>query len=130
MKPLSICFMLVGIIWALGVAWIFLNMSTIAEPVSFTYTSIYYAAMLIGPLLLIAGSILVLNGPPAKVGAILVATGSVVLTLYVGYGISGLFHAEPFQAKPPYLVLGIMVGVTILVDIGAFRLCQLVSSAR
>lgn len=127
MKTLPIFLMIVGILWALAVGAMFLLMGGISEPVSVGYTSLYYAAQLIGPILLIAGSILVLNGTHVKAGALLTTIGCAVLTLLVIYMITGLFHLEPLQAKPPYVFYACLAVVTLLSDLAAFRLFQLVS---
>lgn len=128
MKAIAICLILVGIIWALWVALIYLVMSGMAEPISVAYTSIYYAALLIGPILLIAGPILVLNRSNAKLGVVLTLISCAILTISVGHETILGLHVEPLQAKPPYLLFGVMIMVTLLSDIGAIWLCRLVAS--
>jgi hypothetical protein len=130
MKALSICLLVVGVIWALWVALIYLVMSGISQPISVGYTSLYYTAMLIGPILLIAGSILALGGSHQRLGSMFAIVGCAILTVLVGRETILSFHVEPLQAKPPYVLFAVMILLTVLADIGAFRLYQLVSSAK
>ncbi len=55
LRILSICLMLVGVVWALLVILAFLAMAGIAEPISFLVTGSYFAGQLAGPFLLIVG---------------------------------------------------------------------------
>jgi hypothetical protein len=125
-KVLSICLILVGFVWALGVGWMFLVLSGIAEPISFVTTSLYYMKLLVGPMLLIVGPILVLNGSQAKLGAVLTMIGCAILTVLVGYNTIGDFHTPLLQAKPPYIFDACVAILTLAVDFAAFRLSQLV----
>jgi len=130
MKALSIGFMLVGIVWALVVVWIHLVMIGITEPISAGSVFLYFGAMLLGPILLILGSILVLKGLHAKQGAILVLFGCTILSLIVGYSSIQDLHVEPLQVKPPYLFDACLIITALLSDVGAFRLYQLASSVN
>ncbi|MDP9053374.1 MAG: hypothetical protein M3N93_03605 [Acidobacteriota bacterium] len=90
---------------------------------------LYFGGMLIGPLVLIVGSALVLNGMYAKPGALLALSGCAVLTIFVGYQSLQALHVEPLQVKPPYLLYAVAVVVALLSDVGAFRLYRLTSVA-
>ncbi|WP_263415888.1 hypothetical protein [Terriglobus albidus] len=127
MKSLSIYLLLLGIIWALLVGWMYLALSGIAEPISMMRVVLYFGGMLIGPLVLIVGSVLVLCGTYAKPGALLALLGCVVLTIFVVYQSLQALHVEPLQVQPPYLLYVIAVVVALLSDAGAFRLYQLVT---
>jgi hypothetical protein len=127
MKTISICLLLVGIVWALAVGWIYLSLSTIAEPTSVAQVIAYYAGLLAGPLILIVGPALVLNGTYAKPGAALAMIGCVVLTIFVVYQSLQAFHVEPLQVQPPYALYAIVVVLTLLSDVAAVCLYQRVS---
>jgi hypothetical protein len=129
MRSLSICLMLEGVLWALVVGWTYLSLSGISEPVSATKTTLYFAALLIVPLVLIVGPVLVLKGAYVKLGAILAVVGCAVLTIFVVYQSIQALHVEPLEVKPPYALYVIAVIVTLLSDVGALRLYQLASSA-
>jgi hypothetical protein len=120
--------MLVGIVWALWVGLMYLVMSGMAEPISVSYASLYYTAMLVGPVILVVGPVLVLNQSQPKLGAVLAIIGCVILTISVAHETISGFHVQPLQAKPPYLLFTFMVVVTLFADASAFRLYQLVSS--
>jgi hypothetical protein len=122
MKVSAIYLLTVGVLWVLGIALIFLAMSSIAEPVSLLYTSVYYAALLIGPALLIIGAIAVLRRSRPKLGFILVALGCIILTGTVAHQTILGLHVEPLQAKPPYRLFVILIIVTLLTDAVAWRL--------
>jgi hypothetical protein len=105
-------------------------MSGIAEPISLFYTSSYYLALLLGPAMLIIGSVLILRRSREKVGAILAAGGCLILTVTVAHeSILGLY-VGPLQARPPYLVFIVMIIVTVLADAAAWRLYRHAFSAR
>jgi hypothetical protein len=129
MKLLSIYFIALGIAWALVAIWIHLVMTGITEPISTVSVFLYFSAMLIGPVLLIAGAIAVLTGRHARIGAILTLVGCAILTAYVAYGATGLFHSEPLEPKKPYEVHLVLISVTLLSDIAALWLYRLISSA-
>ena len=92
----------------------------------------YFGGLLVGPLVLIAGSILVLAGRRVKPGSILVIIGCAILTITVGCQIPSMLHdlADPLIVRPP---IGLCVGtlvVTLLADAGAvqiFRVARRVS---
>jgi hypothetical protein len=128
MKAFAICLMLVGIVWALGVGWMYLVLSGIAEPISVFTTSFYYIQMLVGPILLIIGSIFILTGSHSKAGVIFTMIGCAILTALVAYNTVQDLHPKPLQAKPPYAFDVALLVVAVVVDIGALRMYQFISS--
>lgn len=111
MKASAIYLITVGVVWALAIAYMFFALSRIAEPISVVYTTFYYTALMIGPLIMIIGPILVLAASHRKLGLILSAIGCVILTVTIGYqALSGL-RAESLQVKPPY---GLWAGLIIM----------------
>ncbi|MCU1335806.1 MAG: hypothetical protein JWO19_1387 [Bryobacterales bacterium] len=125
MRGLSISLLVAGIIWTLVVAWIYLTLSGIAEPISVMRVVLYYGGLLLGPLALILGPILVLNGTYAKPGAILAILGCAVLTVFVFYQTAQAMHVEPLQVKPPYALYAVVVILVILADAAAVKLYRL-----
>ncbi len=125
MRGLSICLLVAGAIWALVVAWLYLTLSGIAEPISMGYVVVYYGGLLLGPLALILGPILVLNGTYAKLGAILAILACAVMTLFVFYQTAQAMHVEPLQVKPPYALYAAVVILVILADAAAVKLYRL-----
>jgi hypothetical protein len=124
-KILSICLILAGTFWALLALSVHLIMSGIAEPVSLPAVLF---ALFIGPLLLVAGPIFPLIGWHAKLGVMITIAGCAVITAYVIYALTGLFHVQPLQLKPDYTFWGLVAVFALLCDAGAFWLYRLVSS--
>lgn len=125
MRGLSICLLVAGVIWALVVAWIYLTLSGISEPISVEYVVIYYGGLLVGPLALILGPMLVLDGTYAKQGAILAIVACAVLTLFVVYETAQAMHVEPLQVNPPYALYAGAIVFVILVDAAAVKLYRM-----
>ena len=108
----------------------YLALSGIAEPVSLTRVLVYFGGMLIGPFILIAGTIFVLTGKRARSGAVLVILGCAILTVTVAYQVPSILRdlADPLIVRPPIgLCTGIVV-LTLLVDAGAVQIYRLVRS--
>jgi hypothetical protein len=118
MKALAISLILVGIIWAMLMVWMYLISGIIA-----------FLGFALAPVMVIVGSLIVLGGNHAKLGAIVALVGCAIVSLYIGYGITGLFHVEPLQAPPPYLLYAALGAVTLFADFAAICLYRLVSSA-
>jgi hypothetical protein len=78
MKSLSTGLLLLGVIWALLVVWMFLALMGITDPIFAMRVVLYFVVLLLGPLLLIAGPILVLSGRHPKAGAILATVGCII----------------------------------------------------
>jgi hypothetical protein len=130
MKAPAIYLLTVGFFWTLAIALVFVTMSGITEPISLFYTSSYYLALLLGPAMLIIGSVLILRGTHQKFGTIQAAAGCLILTVTVAHeSILGL-HLRPLQARPPYLVFIVMIIVTVLADAAAWRLYRRAFSAH
>ena len=125
MRGLSIFLLLVGITWALGIVLTYLTLSGLAVPVSVTRVLLYYGLLLTGPLMLIAGPILVMNSTHTKLGAVLAALGCSMLTVLVAYEIVKAMQVGALQVRPPVAVYGIMIMLVLLADIGAIRLYRI-----
>jgi hypothetical protein len=114
--------MLVGVLWALGIGYMFLVLSGIAELISTGYALVYFGALSIGPALLLVGPIFVLQGARPRLGAALASIGCIILTVLAGDEFSGLFHRDPLQAPPSYVFYFCLVAATLLTDLGAVLL--------
>jgi hypothetical protein len=128
MKLSAVYLLIIGVVWALAIGLMFLAMSSIAEPVGLLYTSTYYAALLVGPALLIIGSLLILRRSREKIAFILSAIGCLILTVTIAReSILGL-QVEPLQAKPPYVLFAILISATVAADLAAWRIYRRIVS--
>jgi hypothetical protein len=131
-KILSSGFIFVGILWGLAIYWMDLVMTGITDRMPLSSlpiaTVVGAALVLLGPILLICGPIFVLSSYHLKLGSILTLLGCVVLTVYVGYGVSGLFSMRWADAKAFFPVFAVVIPITLLCDAGAIRLYQLAST--
>jgi hypothetical protein len=127
MKSLCICLLLVGVLWALFVVWMYLALSGIAEPISVTRVVLYFGVLLLGPLILLVGPILVLTGRHPKTGAILAVVGCVILTITVGYQVPSVLHdlRDPLIMRPPWGLYAVAIILTLLADAGAVQVYRL-----
>jgi hypothetical protein len=128
MKGSAIYLTGVGCLWALFVVWIYLALSGVTEPVSATAVLLYFTCLLIGPLVLIVGSIFVLTGKSARNGAVLSSIGCVILTGFVLYQVWYIAQPpQPLEYKPfsTYILHGVFLAVAIVSDLVAYRLYRL-----
>jgi hypothetical protein len=121
--------LVVGLLWAAVVSWLFVGLGGAAN-LSSAYLGkalMWFSWLFVGPLLLIAGTVLMLMGTRQKVGSILSLVGCMILTVMVGYQILSGLHdiADPLIIKPPYLLYAIAVVLTLLADAGAVQLYRL-----
>jgi hypothetical protein len=127
MKSLSTGLLLLGVIWALLVVWMFLALMGITDPISAMRVVLYFVVLLLGPLLLIAGPILVLSGRHPKAGAILAMVGCIILTITVAYQVPSLLRDrhDPLIMKSPWGLYAVPIILTLLADAGAVQLYRL-----
>jgi hypothetical protein len=127
MKSLSIGLLLLGVFWALLVVWMFLALMGITDPISVTRVVLYFVVLLLGPLLLIAGRILVLSGRHPKAGAILAVVGCIILTITVAYQVPSVLHDlhDPLVMKSPWWLYAVPIILTLLADTGAVQVYRL-----
>ena len=121
--------MLVGVLWALGIGYMFLVLSGVAELISTGYALLYYGALLVGPALLLVGPIFILRGSYPWLGAAFASAGCIILTALVGDELTGLFHREPFQPPPPYPFYFCLLAGTLLTDVSALILFRRVRTS-
>jgi hypothetical protein len=116
--------LIIGCVWAIFVLWMFLTLAAIAE-FGWTLSGIlYWAGMLIGPVVLIVGSALVLRRGNRASGVILVAIGCLILTSFALYNSVVGMQQKPLQAPPPYSFYAVMFIVMLLADIAGFRVVR------
>ena len=139
-RSISIFLLVVGLLWGLtvlGFVALLAGFFGNAPPWKFVVIGkliLWFSWLFVGPLLLIAGTILVLMGTRQRVGSILSLVGCFILTAMMGYqALSTLQNlADPLVAKPQsreYVIYLMEVVLTFMPDAGAVRLFQLASPA-
>ncbi len=118
----SIWLVFAGILWLSVLVFMFLVLGGIADPISAAYTWFYSMVMFAGPLLLIAGSVVVLKTHQPTLGALFALVASCILTGLVVHDSIGLFHVDALQAPPPYGIYAGMGAITLLTDVAAITL--------
>jgi hypothetical protein len=140
MRFVSISLLLVGLVWGLAVSGLvllaggFLGTEPDLNPAYIGKVLLLFSWLFVGPLLLVAGSLLMLMGTHQKLGSILSVVGCVILSAMVGYEILSMLHdaADPLMPKPDYSdysLWAVAVVVTLLADAGAVRLYRTVPSS-
>jgi len=122
MRLISICLLVVGCIWATCAAWLFVGLAQVTERAPVTHVLLSAAGMLIGPLSLIAGSIVVLKSVRQRPGIMLISLGCTILTISVFHEVIGGIRPNPLEMRPPYLLYAIVLAITLLSDVGAVLL--------
>jgi hypothetical protein len=118
-------FLVVGFSWASLVAWMLVTIADIADwPESLTPVAIYWLGSVIGPVLLIIGSVLILRGKAFRFGTSLIVAGCLILSAFAIYNTVDGVHREPLQAPPPYLFYIGLILVMIVSDMTAYKLYQ------
>jgi hypothetical protein len=129
MKTLSFVFILVGILWGLFNYWVQLVMTGMTSVMPLSSwpigTLIRTALELMGPILLICGPAIVLSGFYRRLGSILTLLGCLVLTALVADMVREQFSMSSSDTKAFLPMLGALILIAILCDIGAIRLHQL-----
>lgn len=114
--------LVVGCLWALFIAWMFLTIAGIADaPESWAKPAIWLGGMLAGPFVLIIGAVLLLRGTSLRAGAILVALGCIILTSLTLYSSIVGMQQSPPQAPPPYLFYIVLLLLMLLSDVAAYK---------
>jgi hypothetical protein len=132
MKGSAIYLAGVGCLWALVVVWIFLALPGITELVSITAVILYFVCLLIGPLVLVVGSIFILTGKFARIGAVLSGIGCIILTGFVLYQVWSIIQPpQPLEFRPLsiYVIHGVFLAVAIVSDFVAYRLYRLAAQS-
>jgi hypothetical protein len=124
MKIPGVFLLLVGCVWAIFVVWMFLTLAGIANFEWSPSGVLYWMGMLIGPLSLIVGSALVLRDASGRLGAVLVAIGCLVLTVFAVYNSFAATQRKPLQAPPPYLFCALMLAIMLFADVAGFRVVK------
>jgi hypothetical protein len=129
-SSISIFLLVVGLLWAAVVSWLFVAFGGAAE-LTFAYLSkslLFFSWLFIGPLLLIVGAILLL-GTHQRTGSILSLIACAILTLIVGYQTIASVHnlGDPLIAMSYsyYVLNAVAVMLTLLSDAGAVKLYRL-----
>ena len=125
LKTILIFFQLVvGLGWALGVTWLFLAIAASAEPISRLTVVAYWGGVLVGPIVLIVGS-LSLAAPTRhrQLASLLAVLGSLVVSAQSLVWIAPSVGASLGRNQKGLAVLAAsIVGISILSSLGAYLL--------
>jgi hypothetical protein len=131
MKMAAGFLLVVGCLWGLLVVWMFLTIAGVADaPESWARVALYWGSMLVGPLVLIIGSVLLLRGTSLRPGAALVGLGCVILTGFALYNSIIGMQRKPLQAPPPYLFYVALLLIMLLSDAAAYRVYKTLGGLR
>jgi hypothetical protein len=127
----------VGLLWGLTVLGFvalsagFFGNAPPWDPMVIGKLLLWFSWLFVGPLLLVAGAVVMLTGTHKKVGSILSVVGCFILTALVGYQTLSMLRdaADPLIMKSPYAAYVIVAILTLLADAGAVRLYRLASLA-
>ena len=121
----------VGCSWMLLIVWMFLAISGVADaPESWARVALYWGAMLVGPSVLIIGSVLLLRRTSLQPGTILVGIGCVILTGFALYNSIVGMQRRPLEAPPPYLFYIVMLLIMLLSDAAAYKIYKALGDPR
>jgi hypothetical protein len=130
MKMAAIFLLVVGCVWALFVVWLFLSISGVAStPDSILRTVLFWGGMLVGPLILIVGSVLSLRGV-LRPGAGLVAVGCVLLTILAIYNSVEGMQRKPLEAPPLYAFYIALLIIMLLADVAGYKVVRAAGGLR
>lgn len=131
-RSISIFLLVVGLLWGLIVTGLFalsggfFGNNPPHSPVLIGKALLSVWWMFIGPLLMVAGSILVLRNAESKAGAVSALVGCLVLTITTAYQIVQMLHnaTDPLVGKSYSLdaMYVVVVIVALLADAGAVQL--------
>jgi hypothetical protein len=123
--------LVVGCLWMLLIAWMFLTIAGVAyAPESWAKVALYWGGMLTGPLALIVGALLLLRGTPVRVGAVLVCAGCIILTCFALYNSIVGLQRKPLEAPPPYMLYIVLLLVALLSDSAAYKIYKVLGALR
>ena len=130
MRMACIFLLVVGVAWALFVTRMFLVLAgTAGPPVSWLLLLLYWGSALVGPVVLVAGSSIVLRGGSGRSGIILVSIGCLIFNGYILYSTVVGVQRQPLEAPPPYKILVLLIFIMGLTDLAGIKvLRQLVRS--
>ena len=112
---------MVGFAWMLLEAWLFLAVGGVAGELD---SRMYWAGMAIGPVALLAGSILHLNGRWPRNASVLVLIGGAILTVFTVYNVVAIARRDPLEAPPAYWFYFVLVVVVLLADVAIVRVVR------
>jgi hypothetical protein len=118
-RTLAAGLFVVGIIWALVMAWIHLVMTGFTEPT--LPLPIHFFGLFFGPAVLTIGSTSVMAMWHARLGSILVLAACAWLTWIVAPDCISAFIQPrlPLEAPKPFLILAILLAVVVATDVAA-----------
>lgn len=129
MKIPAIFLLAIGCIWEIFSVWTLLTIAGIADPPkSSIHMLFYWVTMLVGPLILIAGSILVLRGVDYRIGFACVVIGCLIYSILAIYNSIVGMQTEPLQVPPPYWFYISWLITMILADLAAYKIYKAIQA--
>jgi hypothetical protein len=127
-KALALWLFVVGVIWALVMAWVDLVMTGITDRT--VSLPVFLILFFSGPLILIIGSVLVIARWRSRLGTFLILVACAWLTWSIAPDFIVRFHPKPpLEAPRPYLFLGLIAAVVLAADGAAVTLFRRVTKA-
>jgi hypothetical protein len=124
--------LMVGCLWALFVAWMFLSIVGVTgfAPESWLRMVLYWAGMLVGPVVLVIGAVLLLRGTSVLPGAILAELGCVILTGFALFNSIIGMQRKPLQAPPPYSLYIVFLLIMVFSDAAAYKIYRAIGRRK
>ena len=122
MKASAFFLLFVGCLWFLFDVWLLLTIAGIASPSSVPNLVLYWSGLFLGPISLVAGSLLLLRSSGSRYGLVLVGLGCLLFTGFALYSsLTGMQHG-PLQPPPLYVFYIVLLVVMVLSDLAAYRI--------
>jgi len=116
--------LIVGLGWALGVTWLFLAIAASAEPISRVTVVAYWGAVLVGPVVLVVGSLsLVAPTRHRQFASLLAVVGSLAVSIQSLVWVAPSVGASLGRNQTGLAALAAsIVAISVLSSLGAFVL--------
>ena len=125
-KALALWLFIVGVVWALVIAWVDLVMTGFTDRI--VSLPVFLVSSFSGPLILIIASLLVMIAWHSRLGTFLILAACAWLTWLVLPDYIGLLHPKPpLEATRPYFILGIIAAFVLAADAAAVVLFRRVA---
>jgi len=109
--------LIIGVAWTFEIAFFFLTMAGISTPISSRAVFISATVWFIGPVFLVAGSLMILLGKLPTISLTISILAALVLNGIVGDMVYDAFHPQPLQGPPPYKFYAVAIILTVLCDL-------------
>jgi len=121
----------VGCLWALFMVWFLLVIGGVPDSlIGWAKAAPYWGGMLVGPVVLIIGSVLITRGTSLRLGMILSGLGCFILTCFVLYNSIAGMQRKPLEAPPPYWIYIVLLLIMIFSDAAAYKIYIAIGELR